>query len=212
VDAVVDTRNRANRGRASNGAACCRGSWPAPVRVWARRSRAGSGNSCRSWSEECSQRPIPRQTYGSTAVDAFTTDVVRVAELKRLLDGYALVGVVPGEVQHRDDAAKGGGETSNGQDAESGIDVGGAMENLAHSCRTRRERASPSLPENRGRLQKRKSCRPFRTTRRNHANGPLPNNVKLFTRLSNLQRPAARSRLPAWSKTPARTSAAIAGN
>ena len=66
------------------------------------------------------------------AVDAFSPDVVSVAELDRLLDEHILVGVVSREVEQSDDTAENGGESDGGQDAQSGIDVRVAIEDLTH--------------------------------------------------------------------------------
>jgi hypothetical protein len=66
------------------------------------------------------------------AIDAFAADMMLVAELNRLFDEHALIGVVSGQVEHRDDAAESGGEYDDAQDAQPGIDVGVAMKDLTH--------------------------------------------------------------------------------
>ena len=81
------------------------------------------------------------------AVDALPTDVVRMTELNRLLDVDALVRVVPGQVQQRDDTAYRDGYGDNGQDAQSRVDVGGAMKDLTHRVEARRVRTPKSLLE-----------------------------------------------------------------
>jgi hypothetical protein len=55
-----------------------------------------------------------------------------MAELDWLLDVQALVGVVSREVQHADGAAEDGDEACDRKDAQPGIDVGLAMEDLTH--------------------------------------------------------------------------------
>ena len=57
------------------------------------------------------------------AVEPLTTDVMSMAELDRLLDEHVLVGVVSRQVDHADHAAKNGGESDDGKNAESGVDV-----------------------------------------------------------------------------------------
>ena len=59
-------------------------------------------------------------------------DVVCVAELNRLFDEGALVGVIPGPVERPDGGAERTANNHKRQDAESGVDVGMAMENLTH--------------------------------------------------------------------------------
>ena len=60
-----------------------------------------------------------------------------VAELNGLLDEHALIGVVAGQVEHCDAAAKGSGESDEGQDAQPGVDVGVAMKDLTHRVAAR---------------------------------------------------------------------------
>jgi hypothetical protein len=55
-----------------------------------------------------------------------------MAELNRLLDELVLAGVVPGQVEQADRAAKDGCEPDRRQNAEPGVDVGVAVEDLTH--------------------------------------------------------------------------------
>src|SRR5262245_49826147 len=119
------------------------------------------------------------------AVDAFASDMVCVAELKRLLDEGALVRVVSGEVQHRHDAAEGGGDHANRQDAEPGVDVGGAMKDLTHRVDARAN-VLPRAYSKVGSLQKSVMRRDRLVPPRKNGR---PYNVKLFTMLSNTQLP-----------------------
>ena len=64
-------------------------------------------------------------------------DVMRVAELDRLVDEHVLVRVVSGQVDQGDDAAEDGDESDDGQDAQSGVDVGVAMKDLTHRVEAR---------------------------------------------------------------------------
>ena len=52
------------------------------------------------------------------AVDAHSADVVRVAELNRLLDVHRLVGVVAGEMQSGDDDADAANKKQNSEETE----------------------------------------------------------------------------------------------
>jgi hypothetical protein len=88
------------------------------------------------------------------AVDAFAADMMFVAELNRLLDEHALIGVVAGQVKHRDCAAQDSDESDEGQDTQSGVDVGVAMKDLTHRVAAR-VRVLPEAYSKRGLLQKR---------------------------------------------------------
>jgi len=67
-----------------------------------------------------------------SAVDTHAADVMGVAELDGLLDEVSLLGVVPGEVQHGDDPAEEPQERQDHHDADSRVNIGVAMEKLAH--------------------------------------------------------------------------------
>ena len=83
-------------------------------------------------------------------------DVMRMAELDRLLDEHVLVGDVAGQVEHGDDAAEDGGEADDGQDAEPGVDVGVAMEDLTHRVDVRA--ASSQEPTRNGGVCRSERC------------------------------------------------------
>jgi hypothetical protein len=55
-----------------------------------------------------------------------------VAELDGLFDEFTLLGVVPGEVQHGDDPAEEPQERQDCHDADPRVNIGIAMEKLAH--------------------------------------------------------------------------------
>jgi hypothetical protein len=115
------------------------------------------------------------------AVDAFAADMMLVAELNGLLDEHALIGVVAGQVEHCDAAAKGSGESDEGQDAQPGVDIGAAMKNLTLRVDARAA-SSKSLLETGAfaeaqEIAHRGSLRLLRQS--------SPNNVKFFTKLSN---------------------------
>ena len=78
---------------------------------------------------------------------------MRVAELDRLFDEHVLVRVVAGKVEQGDDAASEPGDGDNGQDAQSGVDVGGAMKDLTHRVEVRTD-VFPRAYSKPGRLQK----------------------------------------------------------
>ena|SRR5689334_5314861 len=108
---------------------------------------------------------------------------MRMTELDRLLDEHVLARVVAREMQQGDDAASGQRDGNDGQDAQSGVDVGSAMKDLTHRVETR-ERTPKSLLET-GPFTE---VETFFCSRRIRAERPLrqrPYNVKLFTRLSN---------------------------
>src|SRR3954452_2347745 len=79
------------------------------------------------------------------AVDAHRSDMVRVAELDRLIPRHTLAGDVSGPRDGDDHPAENAGEDQRRQDAELGPDVGAGMEDLTHrsGVRTRSKSLQP---------------------------------------------------------------------
>ena len=71
------------------------------------------------------------------AVDADAAHMVGVAELNRLFDEIVLARVVTRQMEHRDDAAKRRHEEDDRQNAQPGVDIGMALEDLTHRVEVR---------------------------------------------------------------------------